>query len=175
VLIVIAVSVLAIGGLPTPQNRSYGDGKLSFSAAFPRIAGNPTAEPSPPGEVGFNATHSDFFDASVTGMLDAPIFSWGNMLQTEVSGPGNLSGGGEVSSLILSWVSRAAGTTTRRIGVVTTSWPPECGRLIPGSTAYVCFARLVVRENGVLWLVTASSPGSPALAQAFVDSFHSAS
>jgi hypothetical protein len=146
VLGIIGIGVAFVGGLSLPA-RSYGHGVLSFSAAFPtRFTGSPVAETSP-GGVGYRSNnYPDGYVAMVTGTLlaDTPAV--------------------EIQEL-------RSGTSTNQGRATVTSLPVVC-RSFPRVGSYYCYDKAIVRENGVVWLVSATSPGSSAVAKAFVASFH---
>jgi hypothetical protein len=170
VLVVIGISLATIGGLPaaSPPVRTYGHGLLRFSAAFPtKYTGSPRNDSVRfrPRDVFYEAVEdhdNQRFTASVIGSL------------------GN-DGGGTIN------IDYSGGSTTRRNGETTTSWPIHCitatgAARNPGLTADVhgftgvsCVAKEVVSANEVIWIVQASSPRTPTVAEAFVRSFRPAS
>jgi hypothetical protein len=161
VLAVIGIGVGIVGGLPaaSPTVRTFGHGLLGFSVAFPtKCTGSPHLGVGP-GSVSYLASDcSSGYAALVSGVLSSDAAK------------------GPQPSLVLLQTRFGPrigiGSTTTQDGMTITSWSPMCGPS-SGSSYSSCLDVLIVREDGVVWNVSAISPGSnPSVVEAFLKSFH---
>jgi hypothetical protein len=154
VLVAMGVGVSAVGGLPAYEARTYGPfghSFLSFSLAIPpQYSSSPFPDRGePPPAASFGAAPAHFYDY---------------LIYAFIGGRASVADAAFVMSLY-----RGGRSATRR-GDTVISWPPAC-RHDPRGRVSLCLAQSAIVHNGVFWYVRATSPDSPSLAEALVDSF----
>ena len=174
VLIVIAVGVATVGGLPSflGPARSYGQYPLRFSVAFPTYEGGRLSFvqlphiPATPSFVGYTVLGNDYWASVVGARTDTPL---GSKL---------------LHSLLASAVKGYRTRTFSADGTTMTLADPTCDNHEQPYAPGVCSDVEIVRPpaltrttrwvtySNVTWIVSAAARNAPTFAQDFLRSFH---
>jgi hypothetical protein len=191
VLVVIGIGVSLVGGQPlVPAAAEYGHGELSFSASFPS---EPVSVHAFPSFGGGGVTYSASADGgtltmSVTALRTLVTTASGSQSGAQLLEHGSLSGLSGVTGSYRDHTAvfhtvRCGHTTDTGLRLTATQNSDRTTFTVQRSVRFPAGIRLCrvvqfasninpdLTSNGVVWFISASSRGNPALAQAFVSSF----